>query len=110
MTTADLAEVEARLRALLDRYRPELVDETIYGVPTLTWPGAKEHDHFVAIKRGKAAVSLYLIIADRYPGGTSLLLRLTSKPSAADVPRLPSGPWMTTCVRPRRSPGPASRS
>jgi len=68
MTTADLAEAESRLRALLDRYRPELVDGTIYGVPSLIWPGAKEHDHFMAIKRGKAAVSLYPIIADRYPG------------------------------------------
>jgi len=35
-------------------YRPELVDGTIYGVPSLIWRGAKEHDHFVAIKRGKA--------------------------------------------------------
>jgi hypothetical protein len=66
MTATDLAEVESRLRALLDRYRPELVDGTIYGVPSLIWPGATGHDYFVAIKRGKAAVSLYLIIADRY--------------------------------------------
>lgn len=71
MTTTDLAEVESRLRALLDRYRPELVDGTIYGVPSLIWPGAKGHDYFVAIKRGKAAVSLYLIIADRYPEDVS---------------------------------------
>lgn len=67
MSGADLAEVETRLRALLDRYRPELVDGTIYGVPSLVWPGSTGHDYFVAIKRGKAAVSLYLVIADRYP-------------------------------------------
>jgi hypothetical protein len=67
MTTTDLAEVESRLRAVLDRYRPELVDGTIYGIPSLIWPGAKRHDYFVAIKRGKKAVSLYMIIADRYP-------------------------------------------
>ena len=30
-TTRDLAEVERRLLALLDRHRPELVDGTIYG-------------------------------------------------------------------------------
>src|SRR5215471_21859187 len=67
VTTTDLAAVESRLQALLDRFRPELVDGTIYGVPSLVWPGATGHDYFVAIKRGKAAVSLYLIIADRYP-------------------------------------------
>ena len=67
MTTPDLADVEERLQALLDRYRPELEDSTIYGVPSLVWPGATGHDYFVAIKPGKAAVSLYLIIADRYP-------------------------------------------
>ena len=64
---SDLASVESRLRALIDRYRPELVDGTIYGIPSLVWPGAGGHDYFVAIKAGKKAVSLYLIIADRYP-------------------------------------------
>ncbi len=67
MTTADLVQVESRLRAVLDRYRPELVDGTIYGIPSLVWPGSSGHDYFAAIKRGKSAVSLYLIIADRYP-------------------------------------------
>jgi hypothetical protein len=71
MTTTNLSEVESRLLALLDRYRPELVDGTIYGVPSLVWPGASGHDYFAAIKRGKAAVSLYLIIADRYPEDVS---------------------------------------
>ena len=33
----------------------------------MVWPGAKGHDYFVAIKRGARYVSLYLIIADRYP-------------------------------------------
>lgn len=67
MTTADLAEVEARLQAVVDRYRPELEDGTIYGIPSLVWPGATGHDYFLALKRGKKNVSLYLIIADRYP-------------------------------------------
>jgi hypothetical protein len=63
----DLADVEARLQALVDRYRPELVDGTIYGIPSLVWLGAGGHDYFVALKAGKKAVGLYLIIADRYP-------------------------------------------
>ena len=67
MTERDLEAVEARLQGLVDRYRPELVDGTIYSVPSLVWPGATGHDYFMALKRGKSYVSLYLIIADRYP-------------------------------------------
>ena len=67
MTADDVKLVEARLRELLGAYRPELVNGTIYGVPSLAWPGATGHDYFVALKRGKKQVSLYLIIADRYP-------------------------------------------
>jgi hypothetical protein len=63
----DLEAVEARLTALLDRHRDELVDGTIYGIPSLVWPGSSGHDYFAALKRGKTKVSLYLVIADRYP-------------------------------------------
>lgn len=80
----DLADVEARLVALLDRYRPELVDGTIYGVPSLVWPGATGHDYFAALKRGKTKVGLYLVIADRYPedleaSSPALLARRTGR-------------------------------
>jgi len=67
MAAKDLGAVEARLQTMVDRYRPELVDATIYGIPSLVWPGATGHDYFVAIKRGAKHVALYLIIADRYP-------------------------------------------
>lgn len=67
MNGTDLDDVEARLLAILDRYRPELIDGTIYGLPSLVLPGAKGHDYFVALKRAKKHVGLYLIIADRYP-------------------------------------------
>lgn len=72
MSEKNLEDVEARVTALLDRYRPELVDGTIYGIPALVWPGATGHDYFAALKRGKASVGLYLIIADRYPEDVSL--------------------------------------
>lgn len=72
MASADLSSVEERITALLDRYRPELVDGTIYGIPALVWPGATGHDYFAALKRGKAKVGLYLIIADRYPEDVAL--------------------------------------
>jgi hypothetical protein len=67
MPAADLDAVESRIAALLDRYRPELVDGTIYGIPSLVLPGATGHEYFAAIKRNKANIGLYLIIADRYP-------------------------------------------
>ena len=41
----DLAQVEERITALLDRYRPELVDGTIYGMRAWVWPGATGHDY-----------------------------------------------------------------
>lgn len=72
MASADLSSVEERITALLDRYRPELVDGTIYGIPALVWPGATGHDYFAALKRGKTKVGLYLIIADRYPEDVAL--------------------------------------
>ena len=68
----DLDEVEGRLQRLLDRYRPELVNSTIYGVPSLVLPGASGHDYFVAIKRASKHVGLYLIIADRWPEDVAL--------------------------------------
>ncbi|MFP5251980.1 MAG: hypothetical protein ACLGHD_06365 [Actinomycetes bacterium] len=69
---ADLDAVAARLTALLDRYRPELVDGAIYGVPAWVWPGATGHDYFAAMKRNKADVGVYLIIMDRYPDDLAL--------------------------------------
>ena len=81
---SDLAAVEARLAALLDRHRDELVDGTIYGIPSLVWPGSSGHDYFAALKRGRTKVSLYLVIADRYPEelapcSPALLARRTGK-------------------------------
>jgi hypothetical protein len=72
----------------VDRYRPELVDGSIYGIPSLVWPGATGHDYFVALKRGKKYVSLYLIIADRYPedlstASSELLARRTGRATFA---------------------------
>jgi hypothetical protein len=63
----DPAVVEERLQSILGRYRPELVDGTIYNIPALVWPGATGHDYFAALKRSTGKVGLYLIIADRYP-------------------------------------------
>lgn len=71
-TSAELKHVEERLHAVLDRFRPQLLDGTIYGIPALVWPDATGHDYFAALKRGKTKVALYLIIADRYPDDLAL--------------------------------------
>ena len=81
---SDLAAVEARLWSLLERYRAELEPATIYGMPSVRWPGAKAHDYFASVRAGKRYVSLYLLVADTYPealAGTpaSLLERRSGK-------------------------------
>ena len=51
---ADLQAIEARIWAILDPYRDRLEPATIYGIPSLRWPGGKAHDYFAAVKTGKA--------------------------------------------------------
>lgn len=80
----DLQAIETRLWALLEPYRDECEPATIYGVPTLRWPGAKAHDYFAGIRAGKNAVSLYLLVADTYPdaldgASDALLARRTGR-------------------------------
>ena len=72
MAGPDLDAVEARLAGILDLYRPELVDGTIYGLPSLVWPGSGGHAYFAALKRARRHVGLYLIIAARYPEDVAL--------------------------------------
>lgn len=63
----DLAAVEARIWSLLEPYRGELEEATIYGLPSLRWPGSGGHDYFAALKRGPTKVSLYAVAVDRWP-------------------------------------------
>jgi hypothetical protein len=75
---ADLDAVEARIWGLLEPYRDELEDATIYGMPSLRWPGSGAHDYFAAVKRGARKVSLYAIAVDTWPEaleGSSVELR-----------------------------------
>jgi hypothetical protein len=89
---ADLDTVEARLWSLLEPYRGELEPATIYGVPSLRWPGAKAHDYFAAVKPAKNHVSLFLLVADTYPdalaGATDALLKRRSGKAAFSFPSL----------------------
>ena len=88
----DLAAIEARIWSHLEPYRGELEDATIYGIPSLRWPGAEAHDYFASVKAGKTYVSLYLLVADTYPealeGASPALLKRRSGKAAFTFPSL----------------------
>jgi hypothetical protein len=56
MATTDLKAVELRLRAILERYSPHLVESTIYSMPVLSRKGAKKHDWFAGVQPVNGAV------------------------------------------------------
>ena len=89
---ADLAAIEARILAMLEPYRDRLELATIYGIPSLRWPGARAHDYFAAVKTGKSSVSLYLLVADTFPdaleGASPELLKRRSGKATFNFPRL----------------------
>jgi hypothetical protein len=92
---ADLEATEARIWKLLEPYRRELEASTIYGLPSLRWPGAKAHDYFASVRTGKSFVSLYLLVADTYPealeGTSDALLKRRSGKAAFNFPSLDGG-------------------
>ena len=92
MTVPELQAIEARIWSLLEPYRTELEAATIYGMPSLRWPGAKAHDYFASVRPGKSYVSLYLLVADTYPealeGTPSALLKRRSGRAAFTFPSL----------------------
>ena len=66
----DLKAVELRLRAILDRYREHLVDDTIYSMPVLRRKGAKKHDWFAGVQPVDGAVKFNFLPMH---GNTALL-------------------------------------
>jgi hypothetical protein len=91
-SAAELAAIEARIWSLLESYVDDLERATIYGLPSVRWPGAKAHDYFAAIKTGKRFVSLYLLPADTYPealeGASPALLERRTGKAAFTFPTL----------------------
>jgi hypothetical protein len=87
-----LQAIEARIWSLLEPYRAELEAATIYGMPSLRWPGAGAHDYFASVRSGKSYVSLYLLVADTYPdalhGTPPALLKRRSGKAAFTFPTL----------------------
>jgi hypothetical protein len=88
----DLSSIEARIWAMLEPYRDRVEPATIYGIPSLRWPGAKAHDYFAAVKTGKSYVSLYLLVADTFPealvGASPDLLKRRSGKATFNFSRL----------------------
>lgn len=91
-TAAELEAIEARIWSLLEPYRDQLEDATIYGLPSIRWPGAKAHDYFASVKAGNSYVSIYLLVADTYPealeGASPALLKRRSGKAAFNFPSL----------------------
>jgi hypothetical protein len=89
---ADLEATEARIWKLLEPYRRELEAATIYGMPSLRWPGAKAHDYFASVRTAKSFVSLYLLVADTFPdaleGTPEALLKRRSGKASFTFPSL----------------------
>lgn len=92
MAEGALEAIEARIWSLLEPYRSELEAATIYGMPSLRWPGAKAHDYFASVRSGRSYVSLYLLVADTYPdaleGTSPALLKRRSGKAAFTFPAL----------------------
>ena len=57
----DPGPIEARLWAILDPYRAWLVPGSVYGLPTLTRPGAKAQGYFAGVSVAEKHVSLHLM-------------------------------------------------
>ena len=79
-----LDDIESALWSMLSTFRPPLVDSTIYGMPSLTWPGVTGHGYFAAVKRAAKHVSVFLFIVEAYPetleaASPDLLKRRTGK-------------------------------
>jgi hypothetical protein len=64
---ADLAAVEAGLRAILEPYRRRLEEGEIYGIPTLRCPGAKAHDWFAGVQVAETYVKLNFLPMHGHP-------------------------------------------
>jgi hypothetical protein len=64
---AEFAEVEARLRAILDPYRDRLETGTIYNREILRRPGGRGHDWFAGVLPNKNYISFYMLPIYTWP-------------------------------------------
>jgi hypothetical protein len=57
----DLEAIEARLWSILEPYRDRLEAGSVYGLTTLKWTGAKEHDFFAGVRQAPKHVAFHLM-------------------------------------------------
>jgi hypothetical protein len=67
-TTAELAAIEGRLRAILAPYEGRLETATIYNIPTRRRAGANAHNWFAFVKPASKHVGFYLLPVVHHPG------------------------------------------
>ena len=65
--TTGMADLEARLSAILDPYRDRLEAFDLYGAPYLRRPGAKAHDWFAGVSEGKGVMRFFLLPMHHHP-------------------------------------------
>ena len=65
--SAELAQVEARLLAILEPYRGRLEEGTIYGVPVLRRPGGKAHGWFAGVQAADGYVKFNFLPMHGHP-------------------------------------------
>jgi hypothetical protein len=64
---AELADVEARLQAILDPYRDRLESFEIYRVAMLRRPGARAHHWFAGVSPGNGVIRFFLLPMRTHP-------------------------------------------
>jgi hypothetical protein len=67
MQHGDLHATQARLEAVLDRYRDRLEPFELYGTPYLRRPGAKAHDWFAGVSPGNGVIRFFLLPMHQHP-------------------------------------------
>ena len=60
-TSADYEAIEARLWSILEPYRGRLEAGSVYGLMTLKWVGAKQHDFFAGVRVAPNHVAFHLM-------------------------------------------------
>jgi hypothetical protein len=60
-TSADFEAIEAHLWSILEPYRGRLEGGSVYGLVTLKWVGAKQHDFFAGVRVAPKHVAFHLM-------------------------------------------------
>lgn len=59
--SGEFEAIESRLWSILAPYRGRLEDGSVYGLVTLRWVGAKQHDFFAGVRQAPKHVAFHLM-------------------------------------------------